>query len=194
MKLFVAIILLTFSIGCKSQSKPEKVKNEKITELKPPFNNQGEQEDFWAQEFFKNQYEKQNHDKFSEKISVIVDKEILDGNGNHFYFDNKIQFGNRILNIQLSDLKYQSIFTSGILYPEVISSDDIRIGALEELTFLSNSNKIKRFRMWISYPKRANPEVYLFELINDKASEKTKWNDFIENAELTFIKNGWIII
>jgi hypothetical protein len=53
MKLFVAILLLTFSIGCKSQTKPKKVEIPKAQELKPLFYNQGEQEDYWAQEHLK---------------------------------------------------------------------------------------------------------------------------------------------
>jgi hypothetical protein len=53
MKLFVAILLLTFSIGCKSQTKPKKVEIPKAQELKPLFYNQREQEDYWAQELLK---------------------------------------------------------------------------------------------------------------------------------------------
>ena len=40
----------------------------------------------------------------------------------------------------------------------------------------------------------ANPQVYLFELTNEKANEKTDWKSFIKNAKLTFVKEGWIII
>ncbi|MBU2929621.1 hypothetical protein [Winogradskyella psychrotolerans] len=194
MKLFVAILLLTFSFGCKSQSKPEKTQTEKPTELKPPFSNQGEQEDYWTQEFFKDKYEKQIHGKFTDKIEILNEKELLDGHGKFIEFVNEIQFGNRTVNIHLPDLKYQPIFKTGILYPELISESNFDIGAFEELNFLSHSVNVKRFRMWIFYEKRANPEVYLFELTNNKAMGKTNFAEFIENAELTFIKNGWIII
>ena len=194
MKLFIAILLLTFSFGCKSQSKPEKTQTEKPTELKPPFSNQGEQEDYWTQEFFKDEYEKQIHSKFTDKIEILKEKELLDGHGKFMEFVNEIQFGNRTVNIHLPDLKYQPIFKTGILYPELISESNFDIGVFEELNFLSHPVNVKRFRMWIFHKKRSNPEVYLFELTNDKATEKTNLTDFIENAELTFIKNGWIII
>lgn len=47
MKYLILITMLSFSLSCVSQS------TESFTELKPPFNTQGEQEDYWAQELFK---------------------------------------------------------------------------------------------------------------------------------------------
>ena len=40
----------------------------------------------------------------------------------------------------------------------------------------------------------ANPTEWYFELQNMKANEKTNLTEFIENAEITFIKKGTIII
>ena len=51
------ILFLVISMGCYSQSSQEKFTYKKQRELKPPFETQGEQEDYWSQEFFKKQYE-----------------------------------------------------------------------------------------------------------------------------------------
>jgi hypothetical protein len=40
----------------------------------------------------------------------------------------------------------------------------------------------------------ANPTEWYFEIQNKKANEKTTLTEFMENAELTFIKKGTIII
>ena len=157
MKYLILIFILTSTVGCKSKIEKENVVTEKSTELKPPFNNQGEQEDYWAQEFFKIEYKKQTHKRFTESIEIQKEKELLDGNGNRMEFANQIRFGNRAINIHLPDLKYQSIFKNGILYPDLISENDFTIGVFEELDFLSLTANVKRFRMWIFHEKRANP-------------------------------------
>ncbi len=180
MKLFVIILLLTFSINCKSQSKPENVETEKTTELKPPFKNQGEQEKYWAQELFKKEYKKKYYSKFIGEIEKS---------------DNKIKFG-KVQYVELFDTNsdYSLIFEKGLFYPDILSGISLRIGSLEELEFLSDNPKVKRFWFWLYRPNMANPQVYLFELTNDKADKKTDWESFIKNAELTFVKDGWIII
>ncbi|GAA4239857.1 hypothetical protein [Winogradskyella damuponensis] len=180
MKLIVTILLLTFSFGCKSQNNPEKVETEKTTELKPPFKNQGEQEKYWAQEFFKEEYKKKHYSKFVGEIEKS---------------ENKIKFG-KVQYVELFDTNsdYNLIFEKGLFYPDILSAISLRIGNLEELEFLSKNPKVKRFWFWLYQPNMANPQVYLFELTNEKANEKTDWKSFIKNAELTFVKNGWIII
>ncbi len=208
MKLFAIILLLTFSINCKSQSNPEKVQTEKSTELKPPFKNQGEQEDYWTQELFKKEYKKLSYETYRNEI---VEKE-----GTEFIYDNKS------FNIYGVNEALKLIFKKGILYPQLISGfttekrksekeldslsatqryfyemsrgDNLTITNLEELHFLSDSPKIKRFRFWLGRPKSANPQVYIFELTNETADKKTELKDFIENSKLTFLKEGWLII
>ncbi|QNK78262.1 hypothetical protein H7F37_04110 [Winogradskyella sp. PAMC22761] len=208
MKLFVAIILLTFSIGCKSQSETNKIETKKSTELKPPFTNQGEQEDYWAQELFKKEYKNQSYEIYSNEIKEIDGTELI--------YDNKS------FNIYGVNDTLEMIFKKGTLYPQLISGytteerksekeldslsvseryfyelsrgDNLSITNLEELKFLSDSPKIKRFRFWLGRPKSANPQVYLFELTNENADENTELKEFIENSKLTFLKEGWIII
>jgi len=73
-----------------------------------------------------------------------------------------------------------------------------KICCFEELTFLSDSPKVKRFQFWL-FSKfgdvyMMNPNVYFFELTNEAANEETDLKSFIENAKLTFIRYAWTII
>ena len=208
MKLILTILLLTFSFGCKSQNNPEKVETDKTTELKPPFKNQGEQENYWTQELFKKEYKKQSYELYLN--------EIKEKDGTEFIYDNKS------LSIYGIDEPLKLLFKKGILYPQLISGfttqnrktekeldslsvseryfyelsrgDNLTITNLEELDFLSNSPKTKRFRFWLGRPKSVNPQIYIFELTNENADKNTKLKEFIMNSKLTFLKEGWIII
>ena len=208
MKLFALILLLTFSITCKSQSKPEKVNAKKNTELKPPFKNQGEQENYWAQELFKKEYKKLSYKQYSNEIKEKEETEfIYDNKSFHIYGINdtlKLIFRKGILYPQLisgftnekrkSEKELDSLSASERYFYELSRGDNLTITNLEELNFLSDSPKTKRFRFWLNRPKSANPEVYLFELTNETADKNTELKEFIENSKLTFLKEGWIII
>jgi len=75
MRLIVILLIITFSItSCQSQIGSEQKKTEKKLELKPPFSNQGEQEDYWAQELFKKEYDKKYYPKFLGKIITSESK------------------------------------------------------------------------------------------------------------------------
>jgi hypothetical protein len=69
---------------------------------------------------------------------------------------------------------------------------------LKELTFLSDDPTIKRFKLWlfteINNQFFMNPEVYYFELTNETADKETDLKSFIENAKLTFIHYGGVVI
>lgn len=198
----IIIISLILNFGCKSQ------RNENITlpisTLKPPFQNQGEQEDYWAQEVFKNEYKKSKYEKYFGEIENIDNEKLI--------YDNKsfILYG-------VNDTLIK-IFTEGILYPQLIDggnseiqksdtlsasifliseyarTDYLKITNLEELIFLSDSPKVKRFRFWLNRHTSSNPQVYLLELTNKDADSKTDLKEFIENSQLTFLKEAWIII
>lgn len=175
---------------------------------KREFKNQGEQENYWAEILFEKEYKKQNYNKFNGKIEIIS--------------DNKIKFENKDLIIYCPK-EYLSIFTTGIFYPQLVigntennkilsseeqkklsskerlkynlnRNDSFSISAFEELAFLTKSPKTKRFRFWNIRPGFANPQVYFIELTNEKATEKTLLQEFIQNAQLTFIKAGHIVI
>ncbi len=194
MKQIITLIFIFQFLVCFSQNRE--------------FKNQGEQENYWAEKVFENEYKKQQYDKFKGKIEVIN--------------DNEIKFENKILFVDCPK-EYLSIFISGIFYPQLIigngenvkilsnqeqeklspeekfnynfrRNDNISISAFEELTFLSNSPKIKRFRFWYFRPGFANPQVYFFELTNETAELNTSLENFLANAKLTYIKAAHIII
>jgi hypothetical protein len=194
MKKLTLILILILSVGCSSKTKTKKVIAEQKSELKPPFKNQGEQEDFWAQEFFKDEYKKQNHDRFNGEIKILKDSLELDINGNFITNANEIRFGDRIVEINLTDKNLRSIFENGILYPDLISEKYFKIWDLEELTFLNKSPKIKRFRMFVNMPERIYTQIILLELTNESADIETLLNEFIDNSKLTFIKEGWLMM
>jgi hypothetical protein len=73
-------------------------------------------------------------------------------------------------------------------------TDSLTIGNFDELKLLNPNYQTKRFLIWIYRKGMANPTEWYFELQNIKANEKTNLTEFIENAELTFIKKGTIII
>lgn len=203
---YLILIILTFNFSCIAQK--SEVKDKSNTELKPPFNTQGEQEDYWAQEFFKKEYKKFPYEIYSGEIKEL--------DGTNFIYENKsfeiydineslkIIFSKGILYPQLisgfsteprkSDKELDSLTNSELYFYELSRGDNLIITDLEEMKFLSNSPKIKRFRFWLNNPNSVNPQVYLFELTNEKASKETDLKDFIENSKLTFLKEGWIIL
>jgi predicted RNA-binding protein len=187
------------------------------------FSNQGEQEDYWATELFKNSYSKQTFERFNGEIIAL----------NNY----KIQYDSTVLKVFTDDLLIKQIFTSGIFYPDIfddprtfdtsirrirmeaasiskeekiptdsstlannahfrdlIQNDTISISVVEEVAFLSNSPKAKRFRMWVNHRWMPNPTVYFFELSNDNATINTSLAEFIKAATLTFMRKGWMII
>ncbi len=182
MKSLILILSLTLCYSCASQVQLTDSTIEKKSGLrKPTFKNQGEQEDYWAQEFFKKEYKPEKYLKYSGEIKIRE--------------DNRIHFGQfQAVEIFNTNSENNMIFTKGLFYPDILGLMSLKIGNLEEVKFLSDSPKIKRFRFWLYRPNMANPQVYFFELTNNKATERTEWNSFIENARLTFVKGGWIII
>ncbi|WP_434035709.1 hypothetical protein [Formosa sp. 4Alg 33] len=194
MEKLTLILILILSVGCSSKTKTEKAITEQVSELKPPFKNQGEQEGFWAQEFFKDEYEKQNHIKFNGEIKIVNEYKSLDEHGNFITNANEISFGNRVVEINLNDNKLRSIFENGILYPDLISEKYFKIWDLEELSFLNKSPKIKRFRIFVNMPERIYTQIILLELKNESADNQTSMSEFVENSELTFIKEAWLMM
>lgn len=177
---------------------------------KREFKNQGEQENYWAEQVFEKEYQKQNYSKYKGNILIESNTQII--------------FGNKTLNINCNS-DFLPIFTNGIFYPQLIlgntennkiltnselekltpqeqvfyklgRNDLFNISELEELTFL-NKNKsptIKRFRFWSFWSGMANPQVYYFEITNENANDNTTINEFIKNSKLTFLKSGHIIL
>ena len=194
---FLIIILTLTSISVDAQTTDNKSQRE--------FKNQGEQEDYWAEQLFEREYSKKHFDIFKGNIVI---------NGDGFIFDDKTFV---ILNTP-KDLK--AIFSSGIFYPNIITgdtksvvksqveldtlsaeqkvllnmsrTDSITISDFKELKFLSNSPKYKRFKFWLWQKGFANPTACFIELTNENATDKTDLTNFIIGAALTFFREGWV--
>lgn len=147
---------------------------------KKVFKNQGEQEKYQAEAFFKDHYSAQIYPEFSGKITEI--------DFNTFKFDTEV--------IVLDNINrtLKPIFLKGLLYPQIIGTEISFISSLEELKFLNPSPKVKRFKFWLFSKNTSNPTVYLLEITNEQATEKTDLKTFIENGKLSFLKKGWTII
>lgn len=203
---YLILIILTFNLSCITQK--SEVTDKSNTELKPPFTTQGEQEDYWAQEFFKKEYKKFPYEIYSGEIKEFDETKFIYKNKSFQIYDIneslKIIFSKGILYPQLisgftteprkSDKELDSLTNSERYFYDLSRGDNLIITELEEIQFLSNSPKIKRFRFWLNRPNSANPQVYLFELIIEKANKNTDLKEFIENSKLTFLKEGWIIL
>ncbi|RMB59470.1 hypothetical protein EAX61_07750 [Dokdonia sinensis] len=194
MKLLIRLVFLTLTIGCGAQTTEENT----------------------LRRFLKSHYEKQHFNKYAGDIKVNAINEVEEIDEVQLFYDNK--------SFKLSGVSetLKLIFEKGILYPQLISGftteprktdeeldslsisekvfyemsrgDNLGIMNLEELEFLSDSPKIKRFQFWLWFPKTANPRVYLFELTNEEATDNTELNEFIENSSLTFLKMYNILI
>lgn len=156
---------------------------QRTAEPNPPFETQGEQEDFWAQELFKNEYKKEEYPRYSGNITTTI---------------NRIYFENDWIEVLGKNSEFQQMFEQGILYPSLFGQYELKFGDLEQLYFLSDNPRVKRFR-FIHYErtlldtKLANPQVYLFELENENIKGNEPLSEFVESAKLTFLKAGWIM-
>lgn len=174
---------------------------------KREFKNQGDQENYWAGQFFEKNYTKQFFNKY--KGGIVV-------NGDSF------QFADQTLTVVNSSRELRVIFASGLFYPSIITgnnkterkskaeleklttgekvfyemtrTDSFSISDFEELPSLSKSPRQRRFRFWLYSPGSHNPSVCFIELTNQNSTGKTDLETFIKGAELTFYKEGWIII
>lgn len=105
--------------------------------------------------------------------------------------DNPVRYDGKTLLINCKP-ELKPLFTNGMRYPEIFNSQDIKIGGIEEISFLNNSVQVKRFKFFLSTSYLANPVIYFFELTNKKASAATTLADFIMGCKLTFVKQGWV--
>ncbi len=175
----------------------------------PPsvFANQGEQDVFWAKRIFYLYHCKQKFKRYAGHIVIV---------GNRFtYGDEEVSIDDSLspgLNL---------IFSKGIFYPGISNVEEkikdiqnmpkpdsvlpiipnleviqnrFRIANFEELLFLNTSPQIKRFWFWLFTPRLLNPVVYFIELTNAAATNATSLENFITGCELTFYKQGWVII
>jgi hypothetical protein len=150
----------------------------------PEFKNQGEQENYQAKQLFEKEYVPQHFDKFTGLIHCDI---------------NDCLFNHIRLTLAITLPELQTIFSSGLFYPDLIPGricpgDSLIISSLEELPFAENGSAVKRFRFWLFENCLANPTVYFIELTNDQAKKGEEISSFVKGARLTFVRKGWIII
>ncbi|MHB8208210.1 hypothetical protein [Mucilaginibacter sp.] len=163
---------LLFLLACQTH------KYQLVKEPVPKFENQGEQEDYWDKKFFDDNYKKEIFKRYIGDIQTDGDT---------------IRYSNDM--ISLGDHSaLRLIFTSGLIYPKLFNYYKLSVGNVEEKSPINHSVKIKRFQLWAFLPKMANPTVYVFELTNKRATKDTPISEFIKGAQLTFFKEGWIIV
>jgi hypothetical protein len=196
--LILTILTLTcFSVDAQTTDSKNQSKRE--------FKNQGEQEDYWAEQLFETKYSKKHFDKFKGDIVI---------NGGDFIF------GNKTFVIINTPKELKTIFSGGIFYPNIITgdtksviksqaeldtlsaeqkvfynmtrTDSLTISDFKELKFLSKSPKYKRFKFWLWQKGFANPTACFIELTNESATDKTDLTNFIFGASLTFFHEGWV--
>jgi hypothetical protein len=173
-KILIALLLSSVSVCAQS------------TTQKKEFKNQGEQEDYWAQQLFEKHYLKQTYKRFNGRIDTAK---------------NSYKYKDRTIEIFNTSSELKDLFMKGILYPSLIeaefiisASDKVSISDLEEQKFLSNDPKKKRFKFLAFRKGFANPTCYFFELTNVNATNNTNMKEFINGSTLTFFKDGWIQI
>lgn len=200
---FIAISIICFSSLQAQTTVTKPVASDSTREFK----NQGEQENYWAEQFFKNNYSKQLFNKYKGEVVIK---------------SNSFQYADQTLEVVNIPKELKSIFSTGLFYPSILTgnnrtalkskeelgkltpeqkvfyemsrTDSFSISNLEELSSLSKSPTQKRFRFWLHRKGLHNPLVCFLELTNQSAADKTDIETFIEGAELTFYKEGWIII
>ncbi|MEC3877563.1 hypothetical protein [Chryseobacterium salviniae] len=156
-----------------------------------------------AIEHFKNDYKKKNYKKFNGNI-VVKDNQIL--------FDNKIIFYDKsdkiTKNILQEGLIYPQLLTDFQVdkfenedsdrtqkrfaklqknWKIAFDVNNIKLYNASELIFLSNDDKVKRFKILCKDPKFPNTMVYYIELTNKNAVKDTPIQYFIKDAKVTHI-------
>lgn len=143
-----------------------------------------------AKEVFEKEYKKQEYAKPSKKQIRV---------------ENNTVFLGEIKSIEFSEESNETtklILSNGLLDPYVINgSFKLKISHIDELNLLNPNSTTKRYKFWNFYfntgnplTDSVNPHEYYFELQNKMAYENTLNADFINGANLTFLKYGGIII
>jgi hypothetical protein len=198
------VILTVFISSLQSQTN---VAMPGVADSTREFRNQGEQESYWAEQFFKNNYSKQIFDKYKGEVVV---------KGNSFHY------ADQTLEVVNTPKELKAVFSTGLFYPSILTgnnrtalksqrelemltaeqkvfyeisrTDSFSISNFEELPSLSKTPTQKRFRFWLQRKGLLNPIVCFLELTNQSGGDHTDMETFIKGAELTYYKEGWIII
>ncbi|MBS1507970.1 MAG: hypothetical protein JSS79_15120 [Bacteroidetes bacterium] len=167
MKKFILIILLSaLTMSAYSQKKRE-----------PQFETAGEQEEYWTKQFFKKEYRRQKHSRFTGQIKRLD--------------EHTFQFDTVTLKVVNTPPDLVMIVEEGLLQPWASGTT---ISDMEELTALNPPPTVKRIRFLLHHKGFVNPIVWFFELTNNAATPLTDRKTFIKGSTLTFLKQGWVRI
>jgi len=170
---FIVIFFLTITFSFAQHEGRTRSNGNK----EPHFSTAGEQEEYWTKRLFKFDYRKRNYDRFKGNISRI--------DSNTFRFDSML-----VRNTD-HDKRLILMFEKGILVPWM---PGLTVNMWDELKELNPSFKVKRFRLSVHMFNMANPLAYFMELTNEHATSDMDVMTFIEGANLTFFKEGWIML
>lgn len=150
-----------------------------------------------AKEHFEKEYQLQNYPKFlKSQIQIDGNKVILD----------RLQ---SIVYPKDTDKNLKLIFENGLLDPmQIIRFPHLVISGIDELPLLNPNPQTKRFSIIIfrhntpitendlidKLNGKLNPDIYFFEIQNKKADEITSFEDFIKDANLTYLGHGGILL
>jgi len=116
-----------------------------------------------------------------------------------------IKFDSSCIIIHDTDPEIKKIFELGLLFPDLVygasprgdkfefkrtfRADTLSISNVKELHFPNQKLETRcfSFLLWqrSTYPRIANPSLYLFELTNEKANLQTSNDEFIHKAKVT---------
>ncbi len=141
--------------------------------------NCGEHERYEIKILFRTQYKKQFFQKYSGNITIKERTDLT-----------SVQFDSLTVNVRKDASKYNPLFTSGLLSAQMLNvsiKDTNTICCFEELKYLKYPSTKKRFKFLVFERNMFNPCVYLLELTNENANEKTDLVTFINGSKLTFL-------
>ncbi|HSZ32437.1 MAG TPA: hypothetical protein VK772_03955 [Puia sp.] len=176
MKKFLTLIILIYTVNYLSAQKNSKTDS---------VSNQRGLEKTWTVQLFREKYFLQPHTQYSGLI-IQTDK---------YYF----HFGQKVFRTLDSDSVLYTLCKLGILYPDIIpggmaSTDTTTLTYLVEIKYLNTGPTVRRFHFNLNMTRLSNPIVDFIELTNKNATESTSLFDFIKDASLTFIVQGWIMM
>jgi hypothetical protein len=156
-----------------------------------------------AIQHFQNDYKKKNYKKFNGNI-VVKDTQ--------FQFDDKVIFYDKSDKITKALLQEGLIYPQLLTEFQVdkfenedsdrtqkrfaklqknwkiaFDVNNIKLYNASELVFLSNDEKVKRFKILCKDPKFPNTMVYYIELTNKKAVKDMPLQEFIKDSKVTHI-------
>jgi hypothetical protein len=157
--------------------------NDKFT-LKREFANEGEHSEYMIRDVFNNKYHEQSYPKYAGQIKIITSENTT-----------SIIYDSISISIGEYNKNYLELFSSGLITPQMLgcsTSEGLAI-SVKELKYLEKKDKL-RFEFWVGPPNSFVTQSFLIELTNKEKLETNNFNEFIKNAQVTFVYEGWMIL